>query len=121
MLPDLLLRLSDIEEFSWIRLHYAYPAGFPKDIIRVMKERENICNYLDIPFQHINNKVLAKMRRNHNKLQALELIDFFRQEVPGITLRTTVLVGHPGEKEEEFEELLCFLKDARFERLGAFT
>ncbi len=121
LLPDLLLRLSDIEELNWIRLHYAYPAGFPKEIIRIMKERDNICNYLDIPFQHISDKVLGNMRRNHNKKQVLELIDFFRQEIPGITLRTTVLVGHPGEGEKEFEELLCFVRDARFERLGAFT
>ena len=121
MLPDLLLRLSDVKEFNWIRLHYAYPAGFPREIIRVMKERDNICNYLDIPFQHINNKVLGTMRRNHNKIQTLELIDYIRQEIPGITLRTTVLVGHPGEGEKEFEELLCFVKDTRFERLGAFT
>ena len=121
MLPDLLLRLSDMKEFRWIRLHYTYPAGFPGEIIRVMKERDNICNYLDIPFQHINNEVLGRMRRNHNKMQTLELIDYIRKEIPVITLRTTVLLGHPGEGEKEFEELLDFVKDTRFERLGAFT
>lgn len=121
MLPDLLRRLSDMKEFEWIRLHYAYPAGFPKEIIRIMKERGNVCNYLDIPFQHISNKVLSKMRRNHNRMQMLELIDFIRQEIPGITLRTTLLVGHPGEGDREFEELLGFIRDTRFERLGAFT
>jgi ribosomal protein S12 methylthiotransferase len=121
MLSDLLCRLSDTGLFNWIRLHYAYPAGFPKEVIRIMKERDNICNYLDIPFQHVSNKVLRNMHRNHTKEQALELIDFFRKEIPGITLRTTVLVGHPGEGEKEFEELLCFIEDSRFERLGAFT
>ena len=121
MLPDLLCRLSDMEQFNWIRLHYAYPAGFPKEVIRIIKERDNICRYLDIPLQHINNKVLSHMRRNFSKEQTLELIDFFRKEIPGITLRTTVLVGHPGEGEKEFEELLCFIGDSKFERLGAFT
>jgi ribosomal protein S12 methylthiotransferase len=121
MLPDLLCRLSDMEQFDWIRLHYAYPAGFPKEIIRIMKERDNICKYLDIPFQHISNKVLTNMHRNHKKEHIHELIDFFRKEIPGITLRTTILVGHPGEGNKEFEELLCFIEDSRFDRLGAFT
>jgi ribosomal protein S12 methylthiotransferase len=121
MLPDLLQRLSDIKEFRWIRLHYAYPLNFPKKVIRIMKERENICNYLDIPFQHISDKVLNNMRRYHNKMQTLELISYLRQEIPGIALRTTLLVGHPGEGEREFEELLEFISNARFERLGAFT
>lgn len=121
MLPDLLCRLSDMEQFDWIRLHYAYPSGFPKEIIRIMKERDNICKYLDIPFQHISNKVLTNMRRNHRKEHILELIDYFRKEIPGITLRTTVLVGHPGEGKKEFEELLSFVENSRFDRLGAFT
>ena len=121
MLPELITRLSDTDQFSWIRLHYTYPAGFPKKIIQIMKERDNICNYLDIPVQHASNKVLRLMQRNHNREQVLELIDYFRTEIPGITLRTTVLTGHPGERQAEFNELLEFIREVKFERLGAFT
>ncbi len=120
-LPDLLRALSDIEGLEWIRLHYAYPAGFPREVIRVMKERENICNYLDIPFQHISNNVLKKMRRGNTSQHTYELIDYFRREIPNLTLRTTLLAGHPGEGEEEYEELKQFVKTVKFDRLGVFT
>ncbi len=121
MLPDLLKRISDLGHFAWIRLHYAYPASFPPELVTVMRERDNICKYLDIPFQHISDKVLRNMRRNHSKHQALDLIHWIRAEVPGITLRTTLLVGHPGEGEDEFNELMDFVSTQRFERLGVFT
>ncbi len=120
-LPDLLRVLSDIEGLEWIRLHYAYPAGFPKEVIQIMKERENICNYLDIPFQHISNKVLKKMRRGNTSQHTYELIDYFRSEIPNLTLRTTLLAGHPGEGEEEFKELKKFVETVKFDRLGVFT
>lgn len=120
LLPELLEKLSDIP-FEWIRLHYAYPSSFPKDIIKIMKEKRNICNYLDIPFQHISNNVLKNMRRNHNKAQSIELIDYIRSQVPDITLRTTMLVGHPGEGIKEFNELCDFIEKTKFDRLGVFT
>jgi ribosomal protein S12 methylthiotransferase len=120
-LPELLERLSDIRGIDWIRLHYAYPAAFPRDVIRVMKERENICNYLDIPFQHASDPVLALMRRNHTHGKDLELIDFIRSEIPDITLRTTLITGHAGEGEAEFDALKQFVRDVRFDRLGVFT
>lgn len=120
MLPELLEKISDLP-FKWIRLHYAYPSSFPKGIIKVMKERENICKYLDIPFQHISDKVLRNMRRNHNKTQSLDLIEYIRSEIPDITLRTTLLTGHPGEGRNEFEELVEFVDKTRFDRLGVFT
>ena len=120
-LPDLLNKLADINGLKWIRLHYAYPAGFPKEIVQVMKERENICNYLDIPFQHISNNVLKKMRRGNTSRHTYELIDYFRSEIPDITLRTTLLVGHPGEGKKEFEELKQFVETVKFDRLGVFT
>ncbi len=119
-LPELVERISDIEGVKWIRLHYAYPAHFPIDLLRVIRERENVCKYLDIALQHISDKMLKIMRRNITKDQTLELIKRFRDEVPGIHLRTTMMVGHPGESEEDFNELLDFVKEARFERLGAF-
>lgn len=120
-LPELLEKLSDVEGIEWIRLHYAYPASFPRDVIRVMKERDNICNYLDIPFQHASDKVLRMMRRNHNSRQNYELIRFIRREIPGITLRTTLMTGHPGEGEDEFAELKQFVREVRFDRLGVFA
>jgi ribosomal protein S12 methylthiotransferase len=121
MLPELLTRLSDMAEFEWIRLHYAYPAGFPKDLVRVIRERKNICNYLDIPLQHISNKVLKAMRREVTTQQTLDLINFLRDSVPELTLRTTLMVGHPEEGQKEFEELLQFTEKSRFDRLGVFT
>ena len=119
-LPELLESISDIEGVEWIRLHYAYPANFPTDLLRVMSERDNICNYLDIALQHISDRMLKIMRRNITKRQTIELIERFRRELPNIHLRTTMLVGHPGESETDFEELLDFVREARFERLGAF-
>jgi len=120
-LPELVERISDIPGVEWIRLHYAYPAQFPYDILRVMRERDNICKYLDIALQHISDNMLKIMRRNITKEQTYELINRIRQEVPGIHLRTTMLVGHPGETEQDIEELKEFLTFAKFERMGAFT
>lgn len=120
-LPNLLLRLSDISGLEWIRLHYAYPASFPYEILKVMRTRPNICNYLDIPFQHISDPVLRNMRRGITSSQTYDLIQRLRDEVPGLTLRTTLLVGHPGETEKEFDELLAFVEKSRFDRLGVFT
>ncbi len=119
-LPELVERVADIKGADWIRLHYAYPAHFPTGLLRVMRERENVCNYLDIALQHISDNMLGKMRRNITKQQTIDLIARFREEVPGIHLRTTMMVGHPGETERDFEELLDFVKQTRFERLGAF-
>jgi ribosomal protein S12 methylthiotransferase len=120
-LPELVEALSSVPGIEWIRLHYAYPAGFPREVIRVMKERGNICRYLDIPFQHNSDVVLHKMRRGHNQQQNYELIDFLRAEIPEITLRTTVITGHPGETDKEFLELLRFVERVEFDRLGVFT
>ncbi len=120
MLPELVERIADIKGADWIRLHYAYPAHFPTDLLRVIRERENVCNYLDIALQHISDNMLQKMRRNITKQQTIDLIARFREEVPGIHLRTTLMVGHPGETEQDFEELFDFVKQTRFERLGAF-
>ncbi len=119
-LPELVARASDIPGVEWIRLHYAYPAHFPVDLLPVIRERENVCSYLDIALQHISNRMLKKMRRNISKEQTIDLIRRFREEVPGIHLRTTMMVGHPGEEEDDFQELLEFVRDTRFERLGAF-
>ncbi len=119
-LPELVERLSDIDGVEWIRLHYAYPAHFPVDLLRVMRERENVCKYLDIALQHVSDRMLEKMRRNITKKQTVELIQRLREEVPGIHLRTTMMVGHPGETEEDFMELLDFVRNTRFERLGTF-
>jgi ribosomal protein S12 methylthiotransferase len=120
-LAELLQRLSDIKGVEWLRLHYAYPAHFPYDILPVMRERENVCNYLDIAFQHISDNMLKLMRRNVTKAQTYELIGRIREEVPGIHLRTTLMTGHPGETEQDFDELKTFVEKARFERMGAFA
>jgi len=120
-LADLLKQLSDIQGLEWIRLHYAYPASFPHDVLEVMRERKNICNYLDIPFQHISDQVLRNMRRGVNSSQTYDLIERFKREVPNLTLRTTLLVGHPGETEEDFELLKQFVQKIEFDRLGVFT
>lgn len=120
-LPELIERLADIGGVEWLRLHYAYPAQFPYDVLRVMRERPNVCNYLDIALQHISDNMLTKMRRHITKTQTYELLQRFRDEVPGIHLRTTLLLGHPGETEADVEELKTFVRDVRFERLGAFA
>ena len=119
-LAELVDRLADIEGVEWLRLHYAYPAKFPFDVLKVMRERENVCKYLDIALQHISDNMLQKMRRHVTKQETLELISRLREEVPGIHLRTTLLVGHPGETEEDFEQLVDFVREAKFERMGAF-
>lgn len=119
-LPELVERLSDIRGLEWIRLHYAYPNAFPKDILRVMRERDNVCNYLDIALQHISDPMLRKMRRNTTKAETYDLLNYMRSEVPDLHLRTTMIVGHPGETEQDFAELLDFVRDIRFDRLGAF-
>ncbi len=120
-LPELVERISDIPGVEWIRLHYAYPTQFPYDLLRVMRERDNVCKYLDIALQHISDNMLSKMRRKITKEQTYTLIKRIRDEVPGIHLRTTMLVGHPGETEQDIEELKEFLTFAKFERMGAFT
>ena len=120
-LGELLRALCRIEGIEWVRLHYAYPTGFPDDVIEAMAEEPKICRYLDIPFQHISDAQLAAMHRRHTKAEALDLIRRLREAVPGIALRTTLLVGYPGETEQDFEELLRFVADIRFERLGVFA
>ena len=120
-IAELVRRISDVKGVEWIRLHYAYPTHFPYELLEVMRERKNVCKYLDIALQHINNKVLENMQRHITKQETLELIDRIRKEVPGICLRTTLMVGFPGEGEAEFEELKDFVRKARFERMGAFA
>lgn len=120
-LADLMKSLSDVEGLDWIRLHYAYPSQFPMDVLKVIAERDNICSYLDMPVQHMTDRMLKSMRRGITKRRTLELLGQIREEVPGISLRTTILVGHPGEEEEDVQELLESLREVKFERLGVFT
>lgn len=120
-LADLLKELVKIDKLEWIRLHYAYPSGFSDEVVHLMAREEKICNYLDIPLQHINDNVLKLMRRGHRKQKTLSLIDKLRKANPNISIRTTFLVGHPGEDEEAFNELKDFVKQAKFDRLGVFT
>ncbi len=120
-LADLLRSLSDVEGIEWIRLHYAFPTGFPLDALQVMAERDNICSYLDIPLQHGSSKVLKLMRRGTTREKTEALIKNIREQVPGIAIRTTLIAGHPGETEEDFQEMLQFVEDMRFDRLGVFT
>ncbi len=119
-IAELIEQMADIEGVEWIRLHYAYPAHFPWDLLRVMREKKNVCNYLDIALQHISDHMLDRMKRHVTKEETYELIRRMRREVPGIHIRTTLMVG-PGETEEDFEELIAFTKWARFERMGAFA
>ena len=119
-LDDLLRALSDVKGIEWIRLQYAYPTQFPLEIIDVMKERSNICNYLDMPLQHISDNVLKSMRRGISARKTYELIDQIREKMPDICLRTTMLVGHPGETDADFEELVAFVEKTKFDRLGVF-
>lgn len=121
MLPELIDRMAQINGVEWIRLHYAYPAQFPYGILDVMNRHHNVCKYLDIALQHINNQVLSNMRRHVTKDDTLQLIKTIREKVPGIHLRTTLMTGFPGEDDAAFEELKQFVKDARFERMGAFA
>ena len=120
-IAELVERISDVEGLKWVRLHYGYPTHFPMDLLRVMRERDNVCKYLDIALQHVSTNVLKRMRRNITKEETISLLRTIRQEVPGIYLRTTLMVGFPGETEEEFGELVQFVKDIRFERMGAFA
>ena len=120
-LAELISRMADIEGGVWIKLHYAYPAGFPVEILKVMRERENVCNYLDIALQHCSDSMLQIMRRGVSKEQTISLVNKIRKEVPGIFLRTTLMAGHPGETEKDFEELCAFVREMKFERLGVFA
>jgi ribosomal protein S12 methylthiotransferase len=121
MLPDLLHRLADVKGLQWIRLHYAYPSKFPLEILDVMRERENICNYLDMPLQHAANNMLKAMKRQITREEMEELIVAVREKVPGICLRTTLIAGFPGETQDDVEELKMFLQKQRFDRVGIFT
>jgi len=121
VLPDLLNRLADVEGLEWIRLHYAYPSKFPLEIVDVMRERSNICNYLDIPLQHASDAMLKAMKRQITRAEMNELIYAIREKLPGICLRTTLIAGFPGEKESDVEEMKDFLTEHRFDRVGIFT
>ena len=121
MLAELLQRLSEIEGIKWIRIHYAFPTGFPMDIIDVMKKNKKICNYLDIPLQHGSSKMLKIMRRGTNRKKSEELIHKIRDIIPGISIRTTLIAGHPGETEKDFQEMYNFVEKMKFNRLGIFT
>ena len=120
-LADLLRKLSDVQGIEWIRLHYAFPSGFPRDVLDVMAEKDTICNYLDIPLQHGSNAVLKAMRRGITREKTEELLAEMRTRVPGIAIRTTLIVGYPGETEADFEEMMRFVEESRFDRLGVFT
>lgn len=120
-IAELVEKISDVEGVEWIRLHYAYPTNFPTELLRVMRERKNVCKYLDIALQHVSTKILKKMQRNVTKEDTYALVERLRSEVPGICLRTTMMVGFPGENDKEFEELIEFVKWAKFDRLGAFA
>jgi ribosomal protein S12 methylthiotransferase len=120
-LSDLLKQLSDIDGLDWIRLHYAFPAGFPMDVLDVMNERSNICNYLDMPLQHGSTKILQAMRRGTTREKTEELVQSIRDKVPGIALRTTLISGYPGETEADFQEMYDWVERSRFDRLGIFT
>ena len=120
-LADLLIALSEVDGIEWIRLHYAFPTGFPEDVLQVIRENDKVCNYIDIPLQHISDSVLKSMRRGttHEKTDAL--LEKFRKEVPGMTIRTSLIVGYPGETEEDFQELKDWVSETKFDRLGVFT
>ncbi len=120
-IAELVSRMADIPGVKWIRLHYAYPNQFPMELLDVMRERSNVCNYLDIALQHVSDHMLSRMRRHVTKQETVDLIRAIRLRVPGIHLRTTLMVGFPGETEEDFQELLDFVREARFERMGAFA
>jgi ribosomal protein S12 methylthiotransferase len=120
-LDELLRRLSDVNGIEWIRLQYAYPSGFPMEILDAMNERENICKYLDMPLQHISDNMLKSMRRGITKQKTIDLVNHIRDKVPGIAMRTTLIAGYPGETEQDFDEMLQWVEETRFDRLGCFT
>jgi ribosomal protein S12 methylthiotransferase len=120
-LAELLKRLSDVDGIGWIRLHYAFPSGFPMDVLDVIRERSNICNYLDIPLQHISDHMLQSMRRGTTRSKTTELVYNIRKRVPGIALRTTMISGYPGETQDDHDQLVDFVKEMKFDRLGIFT
>ena len=120
-IAELIEQISDIPGVEWIRLHYAYPTDFPTELLRVIRERKNVCKYLDVALQHVSSIVLKAMRRNITKDETYQFVEMLRREVPGIHIRTTMMVGHPGETEADFEELMEFVRWARFERMGAFA
>lgn len=121
MLPQLVEALSDLKLFEWIRLHYLYPSTFPEDLLRVMAERDDVCNYLDIPLQHISDRILKSMQRGVTKQETINIVRKFREYLPGAALRSSFIVGYPGETEAEFNELLEFIKETEFDRVGVFT
>ena len=120
-LPELIERIAQVPGVEWVRLHYAYPTHFPEDLFRVMRENDNVCKYMDIALQHVSDNMLTKMRRHVTKAETYALVEKFRKEVPGIHLRTTLMVGFPGETDEDFQELKEFVQKARFDRMGAFA
>lgn len=120
-LSELMQRLSDVEGLEWIRLHYAFPTGFPEDVLQVMAERTNVCNYLDIPLQHASTRMLKLMRRGTTREKTEALLDKIREKVPEVAIRTTLIAGHAGEQEEDFHEMMDFVEKQRFDRLGIFT
>lgn len=120
-LAALLTALSEVEGIEWIRLHYAFPNGFPEDVLDVMRENPKVCKYIDIPLQHVSDDILKSMRRGVNKQKTYDLVRMFREKVPGIAIRTTLIVGYPGEKPEHVEELKQFIRDIQFDRMGVFT
>ena len=120
-LSELLRHLSDVDGIEWIRLHYAFPSGFPMDILDVMNERKNICNYLDMPLQHISDNMLKSMRRGTTRQKTIDLVNIIRDKVPGITLRTTLIAGYPGETQDDFELMKEWVSNTRFDRLGIFN
>ena len=120
-LADLLIELSKVEGIEWIRLHYAFPTGFPQDVLDVIRENDKVCNYIDIPLQHINDEILKSMKRGTSHQKTDDLLKAFRQKVPNMAIRTTLIVGYPGETEERFQELRQWVQDTKFDRLGVFT
>jgi ribosomal protein S12 methylthiotransferase len=120
-LPELVTELLKIESFEWIRLHYLYPANFPMELITIMRENPRICRYIDIPVQHISDKMLGLMKRSHNRAETLSVLNKLRQGIPGSVIRTTLIAGHPNETEDDFNELLEFVREFRFDRLGVFA
>jgi len=120
-LADLLRELAKVEGIKWIRLHYAYPTGFPLDVLDVMREETKVCNYIDIPLQHVNSELLKSMRRGTDSEKTIRLMNKFREQVPDMAIRTTLIVGYPGETREQFEELKEFVKNTRFDRMGCFA